>query len=236
MRKQADADALVAEGNTLIRPVLFDVTDAARAPAVAKEVAATLRAEGRSLAALINNAGISGSQKVVAFAGAEHYESVLATNVAGMARVTETLLPLLQAFPGGGARIVNIGSFVGSLAPALQFIGPYVASKFAVEGVSDMWRRTLKPTGVAVSLVKPGSFATGMNQLANADPDLSPVIDAVHDAVTSPRPLARYYPGQIKGTSCSVFCKLFLVIPDCIADRAIALIGTEDNTRHLDAV
>ena len=54
--------------------------------------------------------------------------------------------------------MINIGSVSGRIA--LPFMGPYVASKFALEGLSDSWRRELLPFGVDVVVVEPGSVRT----------------------------------------------------------------------------
>lgn len=129
------------------------------------EVTATLEKEGRQLCALVNNAGISGMDKTrtLDIVGPEHYLSVLGTNVVGMARATDAFLPMLQQCPG--ARIVNVGSYFGDLAPGLRYIAPYVASKFAVEGLTDVWRRSLASSSIAVSLIKPGDFSTRMKRV-----------------------------------------------------------------------
>lgn len=86
-----------------------------------------------------------------------------------------------------------------------------------------MWRRDLRASGIAVALVKPGDFSTRMNPLPGASEDLTPVILAVRDALTSSRPLARYYPGKVvvAGLPCAVCCRLFNFLPDRLADMLI---------------
>jgi NAD(P)-dependent dehydrogenase (short-subunit alcohol dehydrogenase family) len=223
VRKQADADALQSEG--IIRPVLLDVGNAEQFPAALAHVKAVLDREGRSLCGLVNNAGITGMENTRAtpekLVGPEHYERVMSTNVLGVVRATEAFLPLLKECRGGGARVVNIGSYFGDLAPGKHYLAQYVASKFAVEGLSDVWRRAMRPSGIAVSLVKPGDFSTKMNPLPSASSDLSPVVGCVRDAVTSPQPLARYYAGKVQGVPVAVLCRLLNAIPDVFADMIV---------------
>lgn len=59
-----------------------------------------------------------------------------------------------------GGRLVYVSSMAGRAA--MPFIGAYVASKFALEGVVDVIRREVAPQGVKVSLVEPGGIKTGM--------------------------------------------------------------------------
>lgn len=55
-------------------------------------------------------------------------------------------------------RIVNMSSIGGKVAVPL--LGAYAASKFALEGVSDSLRRELRPWGIRVSVIEPGTIAT----------------------------------------------------------------------------
>ena len=80
---------------------------------------------------------------------------VLETNVLGVIAVTQAFLPRLKR---GHGRVINIGSVSGRIA--FPFMGPYVASTFALEGLSDSWRRELLPFGVDVVVVEPGSVRT----------------------------------------------------------------------------
>ena len=73
-------------------------------------------------------------------------------NLIGALAVTQAFLPLLKAARG---RIVNVSSVAGR--GALPFMGPYAASKFALEGMSDSLRRELLPFGVRVIMIEPGS-------------------------------------------------------------------------------
>jgi NAD(P)-dependent dehydrogenase (short-subunit alcohol dehydrogenase family) len=65
------------------------------------------------------------------------------------------MLPLIRLARG---RVVNISSIGGRVA--IPLVGPYAASKFAVEGLSDSLRRELRPWGINVALIEPGAVAT----------------------------------------------------------------------------
>jgi short-subunit dehydrogenase len=69
--------------------------------------------------------------------------------------VTQAFLPGLRAARG---RIVNVSSIGGRIA--LPMAGPYAASKFALEGVSDTLRRELSDQGVDVVVIQPGGVKT----------------------------------------------------------------------------
>ena len=73
----------------------------------------------------------------------------------GQLAVTQAALELLRHARG---RIVNISSVGGRTA--LPFIGPYAASKFGLEALSDSLRRELRPGGIDVVVIEPGTIAT----------------------------------------------------------------------------
>jgi len=75
--------------------------------------------------------------------------------VIGLVAVTQALLPALRR---GRGRIVNIGSIAGR--SPLPGSGPYDASKFAVEAITDVLRMELQALGVKVSVIEPGAVAT----------------------------------------------------------------------------
>jgi NAD(P)-dependent dehydrogenase (short-subunit alcohol dehydrogenase family) len=69
--------------------------------------------------------------------------------------VTQSLLPALRQ---AGGRIVFMGSIAGK--SALPFLGPYAASKHGLEAVADSLRLELRPFGIHVSIVEPGTIKT----------------------------------------------------------------------------
>eukprot|EP00051_Salpingoeca_urceolata_P016570 m.221448 g.221448 ORF g.221448 m.221448 type:complete len:326 (-) comp18719_c3_seq2:130-1107(-) len=106
------------------------------------------------LHAVINNAGILRSN-ILDAAPISELQTTLDINVVGIARVTKTLLPFLRK---GKGRIINVASVVGRFA--MQGLGYYSASKHAVEGLSDAWRRELAKWDIKVVIIEPGAMKT----------------------------------------------------------------------------
>jgi NAD(P)-dependent dehydrogenase (short-subunit alcohol dehydrogenase family) len=150
VRKEEDGERLRGEGSARLRTVVLDITDPASIAAARAQVEEAL--EGRGLDGLVNNAGIAVSGPLE-FLPLDELRRQLEVNVVGQIAVTQAFLPALRR---GGGRIVNIGSIGGKMA--LPFVGPYAASKFAMEGLTDSLRRELKPHGVSVSIVRPGAI------------------------------------------------------------------------------
>ncbi len=107
-----------------------------------------------NLFALINNAGIAVACPLE-FIPISAFQDQMDVNVTGLLRVTQASLPFLRKSKG---RIINIGSISGKVTTPL--VGPYAASKHAVEAISDALRRELKSSGVRVSLIEPGMIKT----------------------------------------------------------------------------
>jgi NAD(P)-dependent dehydrogenase (short-subunit alcohol dehydrogenase family) len=135
-----------------IEPVIIDVTDHDSVASAAAAIRETVGNAG--LAGLVNNAGI-GTGGPIEFIPLDDFERTIDVNVMGVVRTTQVMLPLLRLARG---RVVNISSIGGRVA--LPLVGPYAASKFAVEGLSDSLRRELRPWGMHVSLIEPGSVTT----------------------------------------------------------------------------
>jgi NAD(P)-dependent dehydrogenase (short-subunit alcohol dehydrogenase family) len=144
VRTIEDADRLRSES---ITPVTLDVT-------VADQIAAAAEAVGEDLHGLVDNAGI-GLSAPLEFVPLEELRLQLEVNVVGQIAVTQAFLPALRRSAG---RIVLMGSIAGR--SALPFLGPYAASKFALEAIADSLRVELRPWRIAVSIVEPGSIRT----------------------------------------------------------------------------
>jgi NAD(P)-dependent dehydrogenase (short-subunit alcohol dehydrogenase family) len=147
IRRPEDGAELAAGG---VVPVQMDVTDAPSIAAARVEVQRALG--GRPLSGLVNNAGIpaAGPLELVPLG---ELRRVLEVNLVGAVAVTQAFLPLLKPSRG---RIVNMSSLAGRAA--LPFMGPYAASKFGLEAISDSLRRELSPFGVDVIVIEPGNI------------------------------------------------------------------------------
>jgi NAD(P)-dependent dehydrogenase (short-subunit alcohol dehydrogenase family) len=152
VRRPADGEALKAKASARLTPVLLDVTDAAAIARTFETIRGAVGAAG--LAGLVNNAGIGvgGPLEAVPLSDLRKQFEV---NVIGPVAVTQAFLPLLRL---GRGRIVNMGSIAG--LASTPFIGPYSASKFALEALTDALRMELQPWGIHVSIVEPGAIAS----------------------------------------------------------------------------
>ncbi|QFT90401.1 3-oxoacyl-[acyl-carrier-protein] reductase FabG [Bacillus sp. THAF10] len=110
-----------------------------------------------SVDVLINNAGFAVAGFAEELTDGE-YLLQFETNLFGVTRITNIVLPIMRRQQQG--RIINISSISGLVGfPGLS---PYVASKHALEGYSESLRLELKPFGIDVVLVEPGSFQTNI--------------------------------------------------------------------------
>ena len=139
-------------------PLVFDVTDTAAIENAARQVAVAIGTE--TLAGLINNAGIAISGPLLHLP-LDLMRKQCEVNLFGLLAVTQAFAPLLgmdrnrQGKPG---RIINISSVSGKIGS--PFVGAYVASKHALEGLSETLRRELMLFGIDVILVGPGAIRT----------------------------------------------------------------------------
>ena len=219
-----------------IHPVAMDVTDA---DSIAEALAFINEETAGPLYGLVNNAGVAVAGPVERVP-ADEWRRQFETNVIGLVAVTQAVLPQMRA--AGTGRIINIGSVAGRIVA--PFMGPYGASKHAVEGVSDALRRELGGTGIRVSLVRPGFINTHFGEqeqgsLASymgeddpyADkvrtfakwherkhPSAAPpaeVAEVVYKALTAGRPHSRYtVPASFLG-----FLALRNLMPSAVVDR-----------------
>ena len=134
-------------------PVALDVTSE-------ESISACLDTVG-DVDVLVNNAGY-GYFGPIETVPMEDARRQLEVNLFGLARLCQKVLPGMRA--KGSGRIVNIGSVAGKAV--LNFGGWYNVSKFAVEAFSDALRMEMKPFGVSVVLIEPGSIKTGWGDIA----------------------------------------------------------------------
>lgn len=160
VRKQADADRLLKEFSSAFTPLLMDVTDHAAIARAAEQVGASLGQQ--RLAGLVNNAGIAVPGPLLHLP-LEEYRRQLEVNLIAPLAVIQAFAPLLgtdRAREGTPGRIVNISSVAGKVG--LPFLGAYVASKHALEGMSESLRRELMLYGIDVIVIGPGAVATAI--------------------------------------------------------------------------
>jgi NAD(P)-dependent dehydrogenase (short-subunit alcohol dehydrogenase family) len=179
VRSETAAARLKAKASSRLTPLMLDVTDAASIAAAAKAVGETLGEAG--LAGLVNNAGIAvgGPLEAVPL---DALRRQLEINVVGPVAMIQAFLPLLRKARG---RVINISSVNGGLAA--PYMGPYAASKFALEAVTDALRIELRTWGIRVSAVEPAAIQTPIWEKSMSAADqlaehVSPEILALYDA------------------------------------------------------
>jgi NAD(P)-dependent dehydrogenase (short-subunit alcohol dehydrogenase family) len=190
VRKQADADSLKAEFGDAVTPLLFDVADEAAVRAGAAQVAQALG--GRKLFGLVNNAGIAVPGPLLHL-DTDELRRQFEINLFGVHNVTRAFADLLGADKqrtGNPGRIVMISSVGGQ--NGAPFVGPYAASKFAMEGYSQSLRRELMLYGIDVIVIGPGAIATPIWDKAEqgelkrfSNTDYAPMVERVADYMLS---------------------------------------------------
>ena len=188
---------------------------------------------------VVNNAGIAVIGPLE-YLPLDELRRQLEVNTVGQLAVIQACLPALRRSRG---RIVNVSSISGRVA--LPLYGPYAASKFALEALSDSLRRELRGA-VGVSLIEPGAVRTPiwertlevtelhvglrrqlgerLRAMAQEAPTtgmpVDVVVGAIHHALTARRPRTRY----VLGRDARVTAALARVLPGRALDNVIARI------------
>ena len=167
--KGAKLEAMADEAGVSVNPVVCDVTDTDSVNAAIAEV--TERAGGIDV--LVNNAGIGGNG-VAEETPIELYAEVMDVNLYGTIRCAQAVLPQMRE--RGDGCIINISSIAGVIAAIAQ--SPYVASKWAVEGLTEGLAQEVAPFGIRVALVEPGIVMTAIMAKNTDAPDASGAYEA----------------------------------------------------------
>ena len=213
LHKGENIKSLAEKEKLPLKIVQLDVTD----DISVKNAIQSITAEANRIDVLVNNAGYA---VVGAFedCSMEEIKAQYETNLFGVIRVTQAVLPVMRKQKSG--IIVNISSGAGKIAIPVQ--SAYVSTKFAIEGLSESMAYELEPFGIKVVLVEPGFIKTNIgNNLVTAKksqdanspysqltekmvsfiehvsrspPDV--VAKAVLKAVTSENPTMRYLAGK----------------------------------------
>jgi NAD(P)-dependent dehydrogenase (short-subunit alcohol dehydrogenase family) len=147
----------IGEEGGKARAHALDVTDRASVQGALDEA---VRALG-PLAAWVSNAGISSMRPFVDLTE-EDWDSNLAVNAKGPFLCGQVAARRLIE-QGGGGTIVNVASMAGKRGAA-PYLAHYVASKFAVVGLTQAMALELAPHGIRVNSVCPGYVATAMQE------------------------------------------------------------------------
>lgn len=128
---------------------LCDVSDPAQVDALFR----TIESKYDRLDVLVNNAGIAGPTAAVEDIEIEAWQQTLDIDISGTFYVTRLAVPILKR--AGGGSIVNMSSSAGLMGCPLR--SPYVASKWAIVGLSKTWAMELGLFNIRVNAICPGS-------------------------------------------------------------------------------
>ena len=163
-RQEADCERLREEG---LESFQLDYADE---DSIAAAVAEVVDRTGGRLDALFNN-GAFACPGAVEDLPRGALREIFETNLFGYHDLTRRVIPLMRA--QGHGRIINCSSVLGLVG--MTWRGAYVATKFAMEGLSDVLRIEMKGTGIEVILIEPGPIATKIRE--NAIPHFEKWID-----------------------------------------------------------
>ena len=159
VRKESDGEDLKKRFEENFYPVKFDVTKKQEIQKAKIEVEKILADRKSYLSCVINNAGIALGGPV-RYLDVDIFRKQFEVNFFGLIEVTKTFLDLLIDHNSYKMKnkIINIGSISGKRS--YPFVGPYTASKHALEGFTDALRRELLIHDVDVVLIQPGPIRT----------------------------------------------------------------------------
>ncbi len=163
-RQEVDCDRLRGEGLESFRLDYAD--EASIADAVTEVVART----GGTLDALYNN-GAFACPGAVEDLPRGALRAIFETNLFGYHDLTRRVIPLMRA--QGHGRIINCSSVLGLVG--MTWRGAYVATKFAMEGLTDVLRIEMRGTGIDIILIEPGPITTRIRE--NAIPHFEKWVD-----------------------------------------------------------
>jgi len=157
------AAAEIRKGGGNVVPLRADVADRQQVQQLAGEI--KRRFDG--LHVLVNNASLLGPRVPIVEYPEEDWQGVIAVNLHGPFFVIKACLPLM--IPTGGGSIINVSSGVGRIGKPRW--GAYAASKFALEGLTQLLAAELLPFHIRVNAVNPGGTRTGMRAAAYPEED-----------------------------------------------------------------
>jgi NAD(P)-dependent dehydrogenase (short-subunit alcohol dehydrogenase family) len=163
-RQETDCDRLRAEGLESFR---LDYADEA---SIAEAVDEALRRTGGTLDAVYNN-GAFACPGAVEDLPRGALREIFETNLFGYHDLTRRVIPVMRR--QGHGRIINCSSVLGLVG--MTWRGAYVATKFAMEGLTDVLRIEMRGTGIHLILIEPGPITTRIRE--NAVPHFEKWVD-----------------------------------------------------------
>ena len=172
---------------------------------------------------VINNAGVG----VLGFQEAfttEDIQGMFDINVFGLHRVTRAALEHFHA--QGSGLILNISSLLGRIT--IPFYGPYNASKWAVEALSENYRTELSSFGIDVAIIEPGGFPTSFFNRLVQPSDQARMDKYYAEMKDAPREAFEGFEGALSDNP--------VQDPQLVADAALTLVNTPAGERPFRTV
>lgn len=181
-------------------PITVHALDVTEDESVAKAFERVLAEQGR-IDVLVNNAGLSMTGPVEEL-GQDAFRQSMETNFFGALRCVQKALPLMREQRGGC--IVNVSSVAGRVATAPQ--GPYCASKFALEALSEVLAQEVRSFNIRVAIVEPGVIQT-------------PIVEKLRQL-----PEATHYPHERRSRALLMASLARPILPSVVAEQILAII------------
>jgi len=148
---------LINKYNIKVLSVQLDV----RKLSEVKKVVASLKDDWRNIDVLLNNAGLARGFSKIHEGDTDQWDEMIDTNVKGLLYVTRTVIPLMVERQQG--HVINLGSLAGHEAYPNGNV--YVATKFAVTGLSKSMRFDLYDKNIRVTSIDPGMVNTEFSEV-----------------------------------------------------------------------
>lgn len=215
-KNQAAASELAAIPN--IDVIELDVTSETSVNTAVQQVLAKYG----KIDVLVNNAGVSGFGITEAYT-IDQVQKLFDVNFYGVLRTYQAVLPSMRAAKNG--LVINIST--GASGFTLPFMVPYMASKFAMETLTEGFQHELKPYGIENVSIQSGVYPTEMTNgtKAGLNANKEAVLADYGDNATAP----------FQAIGASLFGKMaeFKMDPQTVADGILALVKKAKGTRPL---
>lgn len=151
----------------MLNPSPKDIASDSSVEAAFSEISSFLEKSSAKLVGFVQNAAVLTST-ALEIKPIEELKAQFDINVFGSVRVLQKILPLLRQSPGK-SRVILVGSTASYFDAS--YAGGYKASKMALEGICDELRVQLKPFGIGVTYLSPGTYTTDMVHGMNQTPE-----------------------------------------------------------------
>ena len=212
-RKPGDMQALEHQGLEAL-PLDLDNSESIRSA-----VSEILNRTNGVLYALFNN-GAYGQGGAVEDLSRRALREQFETNIFGWVELTNNVLPVMRK--QGYGRIIQNSSILGFMA--LKYRGAYIASKYAIEGLSDTLRLELRDTNIYVSLIQPGPIKSKFRE--NAYPKFLEHIDTNNSAHSA------HYKKVIERYKAEGAVQPFTLPPEAVLKRVIHALESPRPKNH----